>query len=111
MKKNNRDIKTLEDLEEKTVAAVKDTNAYYGLESIGLGLSRMGCTDIDQVMAQLESGEADAAVMTVEEASGLSGVKVLEDRLDYNTYAVACRTEDTVLRDLIQYGIAQVTQN
>lgn len=107
VKRGNKDIKTIEDLEDKTVAAVNGTHAYHALESVGMAMSRMGCADVDQCLEMLKSGEADAAVLPIAETQGLSGVMVLEDRLDYQTYAVACRPADTALRDLIGYALAK----
>lgn len=105
VKSNNKDIKVLDDLENKVVAAAKDTTAYLSLESIGLALSRMGCEDILQVGQMLGAGEADAAVMTRQEAEAMDGVKVLDECLNYNTFAVACKADNTVLRDLIDLGL------
>lgn len=108
VKSNNKDIKTLDDLADKTVAAVNDSNAYLTLETIGLALSRMGCEDVEQAGQMVTSGNADAAVLTRQEAETLSGVKILDECLNYNTYAVACKTDNTVLRDLIGYALDQV---
>lgn len=108
VKSGNKDIKGIDDLENKTVAAVKDSNAYYSLESIGMALSRMGCEDAKQAVQMVASGNADAVVMARQEAEKLTGVKILDECLNYNTYAVACRTDNTVLRDLIGYALAQV---
>ena len=90
-------------------AAVNESSAYYALGGIGVALQRMGCTDINQAKELLKTGEADAMVMSKDEAQNLSGsYKVLDECLDYNTYAVACALNDDILPTLLNHAFTQI---
>lgn len=110
VQKSNKDITGLEHLEGKKVAVVKDTSAAYNLETFGIALTRLSCGSLEQCMTLLESGEADAVAVSITELAGLTNVKALPDYLDVQTYAVACGKDNQVLRDLIDYALAQVEQ-
>lgn len=99
--KKGSSIKDLEGLDGKRVAAISGSSAYTNLEGIGLGLTRLGCSSAAQCLELLNKGDVDAIAITKGEASLLSGVKVLDDYLDYQTYAVACNEGDTVLPALL----------
>lgn len=105
--KSNKDINTLDDLADKTVAAITGGQASTELEGIGLAMKRLECQDADACLSYLQDGTADAAVMTLEDAQNLGGVRVLDDNLETKQYAVACSSENTQLRDLIQYALNQ----
>lgn len=99
--KKGSSIKDLEGLDGKCVAAISGSSAYTNLEGIGLGLTRLGCSSAAQCLELLNKGDVDAIAITKGEASLMSGVKVLDDYLDYQTYAVACNEGDTVLPALL----------
>ena len=99
--KKGSSIKDLEGLDGKRVAAISGSSAYTNLEGIGLGLTRLGCSSAAQCLELLNKGDVDAIAITKGEASLMSGVKVLDDYLDYQTYAVACNEGDTVLPALL----------
>ena len=101
VKKNDKSIADLEGLEGKRVAAISGTTAYANLEGIGLGLTRLGCSSADQCLELLTSGDVDAIAVSKGEASLMKGVKIVNDYLDYQTYAVACRANDDVLPALL----------
>lgn len=105
--KSNKDINTLDDLKEKTVAAITGSQASTELEGLGLAMKRLECQDAESCLSYLKDGTANAAVMTSEAAQSLGGVRVLDDNLETKQYAVACATENTQLRDLIQYALNQ----
>lgn len=108
VKKGSLKIKDLDGLEGKRVAAVKGTSAFANLESIGIGMERLGCNDVERCMSLLKSGEADAVAVSKTEASKLKGVKVIDECLSYQTFAVACDKENTMLAELLDYGIKTV---
>ena len=91
----------MEGLDGKRVAAISGSSAYTNLEGIGLGLTRLGCSSAAQCLELLNKVDVDAIAITKGEASLMSGVKVLDDYLDYQTYAVACNEGDTVLPALL----------
>lgn len=99
--KKGSSIKNLEGLDGKRVAAISGSSAYTNLEGIGLGLTRLGCSSAAQCLELLNKGDVDAIAITKGETSLMSGVKVLDDYLDYQTYAVACNEGDTVLPTLL----------
>lgn len=99
--KKGSSIKNLEGLDGKRVAAISGSSAYTNLEGIGLGLTRLGCSSAAQCLELLNKGDVDAIAITKGETSLMSGVKVLDDYLDYQTYAVACNEGDTVLPALL----------
>lgn len=99
--KKGSSIKDLEGLDGKRVAAISGSSAYTNLEGIGLGLTRLGCSSAAQCLELLNKGDVDAISITKGEASLMGGVKVLDDYLDYQTYAVACNEGDTVLPALL----------
>ena len=72
-------------------------------------MQRLGCTDLDQATELLKTGEADAVVMSKSETQSLAGnYKVLDECLDYNTYAVACALDDNTLPALLNHAFEQV---
>lgn len=99
---SNKDITVIEDLEDKTVAAITGSTASAALEQVGLAMKRMGCASPEQCFETLKDGSAQVAVMSGAEAATLKGVTVLTEKLEYRTYAVACAPDNTTLRDLIQ---------
>lgn len=107
--KKDNSIKELGDLENKTVAVLNGSNPSRELEHLGLALTRVACSTLEECQQMLDKKEADAIAVSMENAANLKNVRILDDPLEARLYAVACDEHNTDLRDILNYYIDSVS--